>query len=277
MKTQKIFTILLFIFLQSGALLLAQDAKIIGRVYDGSIGSILPDAVIRIEVINKGAASDLDGNYSLDNLKPGKYSLKASYVGYNIQTISASVKSGEIINVDFILQPEFVSVDTLLIEAERKENNEAAILLKQQKSDKITDGISEQQIKRTPDAVASDVLKRVIGINIVNDKFVYVSGTSERYNNTTLNGVLLPSTEPDKKAFSFDIFPSSLLDNIIISKSFTADQPGNYAGGLVQLQTKDFPDKFTLSFTSSVGYNTKTSMAHGFIKYNAGQSQWLFA
>jgi hypothetical protein len=89
----------------------------------------------------------------------------------------------------------------------------------------------------------------------VNDKFVYVRGTSERYNNTTLNGVLLPSTEPDKKAFSFDIFPSSLLDNIIISKSFTADQPGNFSGGLVQLQTKDFPDKLSFNFsTRSIQY-----------------------
>ena len=270
-----IFTATLFIQL-FGINTFAQDAKIIGRVYDGSNGSVLPDAVIRIEPINKGAASDLDGNYSLVNIKPGEYTLKASYVGYNSQTIKASIKGAEVINADFILQPEFVSVDTLTIEADRLENNDAALLMKQQKSDKITDGISAQQIKRTPDALASDVLKRVIGVNIVNDKFVYVRGTSERYNNTTLNGVQLPSTEPDKKAFSFDIFPSALLDNIVISKSFTADQPGNYSGGLVQLQTKDFPEKFSISFQSSMGYNTETSMAHGFIKYNAGQSQWLF-
>ena len=117
-----IFTATLFIQL-FGINIFAQDAKIIGRVYDGSNGSVLPDAVIRIEPINKGAASDLDGNYSLVNIKPGEYTLKASYVGYNSQTIKASIKGAEVINADFILQPEFVSVDTLTIEADRLENN----------------------------------------------------------------------------------------------------------------------------------------------------------
>jgi len=146
----------------------------------------------------------------------------------------------------------------------------------QQKSESIQDGISSQQIKRNPDALASDVLKRVIGVNIVNDKFVSVRGTSERYNNTTLNGILLPSTDPDKKAFSFDIFPSMLLDNIIISKSFTADMPGNFSGGLVQLQTKDFPDRFAINFSTQGGVTTETSTKGDFLTYNAGQKKWLF-
>jgi hypothetical protein len=275
----KFFNLLILVLLSNFALSLgiySQEGKITGKVYDGSNGSVLPDAVIKIEGINKGTASDLDGKYIIEGIKAGSYSVKASYVGYISQLINVSVKSGELVNVDVILQPEGTVTDTVVIEATRKENNEAALLLKQQKSDKITDGISEQQIKRAPDAVASEVLKRIIGVNIVNDKFVFVRGTSERYNNTTLNGVLLPSTDPDKKAFSFDIFPSSLLDNIIISKSFTADQPGNYSGGLVQLQTKDFPEVYSLSFSTSGGFLTETTTKGNFLTYDAGQSKWLF-
>lgn len=260
MKTQKIISVLLFVFLQFSITLFAQDGKIIGKVYDGSNGSILTDAVLKTIPLNKGAASDLDGSFSLDKLTPGKYTVIASYVGYEKQSKLVELKAGEIFNIDFILKPESASIDTVTIEAERViTKSETGLLLKQQKAENIFDGISEQQIKRAPDASASDVLKRVIGISIVKDKFVFVRGTSERYNNTTLNGVLLPSTEPDKKAFSFDLFPSNLLDNIIISKTFTPDQPGNFSGGLVQITTKEFPDKFTFNYSLTGTYNSSTT------------------
>lgn len=276
MNTNKILFVIAVLFSMFTYSSYSQDGKIVGKVYDGSSGGVLPDAVIKIEGTNKGTATDLDGTYLIDGIKAGEHKVKATYVGYVSQSISVNIKPGEVVTVDVILNPEGTVTDTVTVEAVRTNNNEAALLLKQQKSDKITDGISEQQIKRAPDAVASDVLKRVIGVNIVNDKFVYVRGTSERYNNTTLNGILLPSTEPDKKAFSFDIFPSILLDNIIISKSFSAELPGNFSGGLVQLQTKDFPDKFSLNFSTQGGITTETSTKGGFLTYNAGQKKWGF-
>lgn len=248
----------------------AQDAKIIGKVYDGSSGDVLSDAVIRVEPINKGAASDLEGKYSLNNIKPGSYTIKASYVGYNTQTIKASIKPEEMLIVDFILKPESVSVDTLTIEAERKTNNEAGLLLQQQKSERISDGISSQQIKRSDDSYSSDVLKRVIGISIVQDKFVFVRGTSERYSNALLNGSYLPSTESDKKSFSFDIFPSNLLDNMVVYKTNTPDQPADFTGGLININTIDFPDKLTFSLSFNPSYNSQTT-GEGFTKYEAGQ------
>lgn len=272
----KIKNYFLLSFLFAALSVHSQNAKITGKVYDGFSGGILPDAVVRLDGTTKGTASDMEGSYILEDLSAGEHTVKASYVGYISQSVKVNLKPGEIAVVDLILKPEGTTTDTVTIEAERTSNNEAALLLRQQKSDKITDGISEQQIKRAPDAVASEVLKRIIGVNIVNDKFVFVRGTSERYNNTTLNGVLLPSTDPDKKAFSFDIFPSSLLDNIVVSKSFTADQPGNYSGGLVQLQTKDFPDKFTVNFSTSFGILNETSLKDGFLTYQAGQKKWLF-
>lgn len=276
MKTNKLLVVLLFILAAFSYSSYSQEGKIIGKVYDGSSGSVLPDAVIKVEGLNKGTASDMDGGYSFEGVKAGEHTVKATYVGYVSQSISVNVKLGEVVTVDVILKPEGTTTDTVTVEATRTNNNEASLLLKQQKSDKITDGISEQQIKRAPDALASDVLKRIIGVNIVNDKFVYVRGTSERYNNTTLNGVLLPSTDPDKKAFSFDIFPSILLDNIIISKSFSAELPGNFSGGLVQLQTKDFPDRFTLNFSTQGGITTETSTKGGFLSYDAGQKKLGF-
>jgi hypothetical protein len=275
---KKLLTICLFLGLVLPASLFADDniGSISGKVLDGSTGEKLPEAVIRIENTGKAVASDVDGNYEFKGIKTGQYNLKASYVGYVSRVISIEIKPGENLKIDIILDPETTSTDTIDINAERIYNNDASVLLKQKKADNISDGISEQQMKRTPDAFASDVLKRVIGVSILNDKFIYVRGTSERYSNTTLNNIQLPSTEPDKKAFSFDLFPSNFLENIIISKSFTADQPGNFSGGLVQLTTKDIPDQLTLSFSTSASYTAGTSTQGNFLTYDAGQTKWLF-
>lgn len=274
------FIFFLFILLLFGSIspLLSEDnfGKVMGKVYDETNGSVLSDAVIRIETINKGTASDLDGKYELDDLKPGDYKLKVSYVGYSSKFVDVSVKLNEVTTTDLILKPESSTVDTVTVTAERTNNNEASLLMKQQKSDKISDGISEQQIKKSPDAVASEVLKRVIGVSIVNDKFVYVRGVSERYSNTILNGVQMPSTEPDKKAFTFDLFPSNLLENLIISKSFSPDLPGNFSGGLVEITTKDYPDAFTYNLNTTTTFLSNTTSLNNFLTYNAGQSKILF-
>ncbi|MBZ0201685.1 MAG: TonB-dependent receptor [Ignavibacteria bacterium] len=269
------FVPLIVIMLISALTVYSQNGKITGKVLDGSNGSVLPDAVLKIEKLNKGTASDLDGKYEFAGIVSGELDIKASYVGYVSQNVKVSLKSDDVLNVDFVLQPEGTSTDTVTIEAERIQSNDAALLLKQQKADNIQDGISSQQIKRTGDATSSEVLKRIVGVSIVDNKFVFVRGTNERYSATTLNGVVLPSTDPDKKAFSFDLFPSNLLDNIVISKSYTPDLVGNFSGGLVQVTTKDFPEQLSLNLSMTSSYNSITT-GDNFLSYNAGESKILF-
>lgn len=247
-----------------------------GKIMDASTSEPLTGATVKIMGTSLGAVADIDGVYSVEDLKAGTYDLKFSYIGYTDKVYkSIEVKSGEMTKLDVVLYVDGLTTEVITIEANTTLANEQALLMEQKNSDKISDGISEQQIKRAPDAAASDVLKRVIGINIVDNKFVFIRGTSERYNTTTLNGVFLPSTESDKKSFSFDIFPSSLLENIIITKSYTPDQPGNFSGGLVQLNTKDFPEAFTLNFSSSFSGNTLTTGKDN-LTYSGDQSKFLF-
>src|SRR5690606_6617223 len=122
----------------------------------------------------------------------------------------------------------------------------------------LSDGISAEQIRVTPDNNAAQVLKRVSGLTVQDDKFVTVRGLSDRYNNVLLNGAALPSTEPNRRNFSFDIIPSGLIDNIIVNKTATPDMPAEFAGGLVQVTTKDIPDDNYASVTVGSGYNTNT-------------------
>jgi len=135
-----------------------------------------------------------------------------------------------------------------------KKSTEAAVINIVRNNSAVSDGISIDFIKKTPDRTASDALKRVSGVTIQNDKFVLVRGLADRYNLAMLNKTLLPSTEPDRRAFSFDIIPSSLIDNIVVNKSATANLPGDFAGGVIQVSTKEVSNKFfNLSLGSGYG------------------------
>ncbi len=251
--------------------------SITGKILDASTSDPLVGATVKVSGSTSGAISDIDGTFTIDGLQPGRYDLEISYIGYLSKVVrDVTVTKGEPARVDISLSEEGVITEEISVEADPTLANEESLLMEQKNSDVIQDGISEQQIKRAPDANASDVVKRVTGVNIVGNKFVFIRGISDRYNNTTLNSVSVPSTETDKKSFTFDIFPSKLLENIIIVKSFTPDLQGNTSGGLVQLTTKDFVDQLTYSFELSGTFLNTTTLKEGFYDYNAGQSKLLF-
>jgi len=270
-----IFLLIISIIIFSSQNIYSQSIK--GKIIDEANSDPLAGAIIKIVETKQGAAADQDGVYTIDEIKPGSYTIEISYIGYTSQKINdVKVLSGKVTDLNIALKVDGVSTDEITVEASQTLANEQSLLTEQKNSSKIQDGISEQQIKRAPDATAGDVLKRIIGVNIIDNKFVYIRGTSERYNNTTLNGVLIPSSEADRKSFSFDLFPSKLLENIIIAKSFSPELPGNFSGGLVQLNTKDLVDQLTVNFETSGTFLTGTTSKGNFYDYNAGEKKTLF-
>jgi outer membrane receptor protein involved in Fe transport len=147
-----------------------------------------------------------------------------------------------------------VFIGQITVEAEADDATEAAILSERRNAAQISDAIGSEEMKKNVGSDAADVVKRVVGISVQNDKFVYVRGLGDRYSNTSLNGSKIPSTEFDKKVVPLDLYPADLLDKIKVSKSYTVDKPGDFAAGLVEMETLDFP----LQQTASVGFSTAT-------------------
>jgi hypothetical protein len=146
-------------------------------------------------------------------------------------------------------------LDNITVTSVTKKETNVAVLNIIRNSSVVSDGLSVEFIKKTPDRTVGDALKRINGVTIQNDKFVLVRGLADRYNLALLNKTLLPSTEPDRRAFSFDIIPSGLIDNIIIAKSAAANMPGDFAGGIVQITTKDVSNNF-FSLSTGLSYGT---------------------
>ncbi len=234
----------------------AQTGKIVGRVTDKELAEELIGASVAVVGTTTGALTDLDGNFSI-SLKPGTYSLRISYIGYQSKTIKGiEVKPGKASRHDVEMATEGVQAQEIVVEAELSTATEGALLTQRRKSAAVSDGISAEFIKKTPDSDAGDAIKRTTGVSVMGGKYVFVRGLGERYSNTQLNGVNIPSPEPEKKVVPMDIIPAGLIENIITIKTFLPDQPGTFAGGLVRIKTKEFPDEFQLNASISSGFNS---------------------
>ncbi|MCS6990654.1 MAG: carboxypeptidase-like regulatory domain-containing protein [Chitinophagales bacterium] len=254
----------------------AQTGVLTGLVTDGSTGEPLIGATVAVVNTTLGAVTDLDGVYLINGIPAGEVSLKVSYVGYEAKELTGvSIQAGEVTTLNVTLN---VSASTTLQEvvvtADMKRENIQSLLIARKNSAVISDAIGADMIRRSPDKNTSEVLRRVSGVSVQENKFVVVRGMNDRYNAAMLNGALLPSSEPDRKTFAFDIFPSSIVDNITVIKSPTPELPGDFAGGLVQIHTKEIPDKNFISVKAGASYNSLATF-QPYYTYTGGKLDWL--
>ncbi|MGI8951650.1 MAG: TonB-dependent receptor domain-containing protein [Chitinophagaceae bacterium] len=272
-----LLTVLLNLFLFTHINANAQQSGVItGTITDAENGHSLIGASIIVNNNKEQATSDVDGKFNINGLTNGTYTIKVSYVGYETKQISdVQVNAGEptILNVTLNAAKNNTLLNVTVQTTARRENL-SSLLITRKNSAVVSDAISAEQIRRSPDKNTSDVLKRVSGTTIQENKFVIVRGMNDRYNEAMLNNAILPSSEPDRKTFAFDIFPSDVVDNITIIKSATPDLPGSFSGGLIEINTKDVPDKNFLAVKAGVGYNSITT-GKNYYDYKGGSTDWL--
>jgi hypothetical protein len=253
----------------------AQSNRLSGKVLNAS-NEPIPGVSIKIAGQSTGTATDVEGRYSLA-LQPGKkYTLEVTAIGFvpkSISDVELNTEAGN--ELVIILEIASKDIEGVTVRAtSRRQESTNALLNFQKNNVAVSSGIAADFIRRTPDKNTGEVLRRVSGTSIQDNKFVIIRGLSDRYNSAFINGAQLPSSEPDKKAFSFDVIPSQLIDNIIINKTATPDLTGEFAGGLVQVVTKDIPTSNQLTFGVSLGYNTQSSFKD-FTSNKRGNNDWL--
>ena len=243
----------------------AQQIK--GVVIDQKSKETLIGAVVTVDGTNVKAITNIDGNFQIDGLdKEKKYTLYINYVGYKTQKIDG-VQAKDADQV-IALQPDEQQLKEVTVTAVERRNTDAAMIQVAKSSPVIVSNVSAQEISRTQDTNAGEVIRRVPGVSLIDDKFVMVRGLSQRYNNVWVNGGAVPSSEADSRAFSFDIIPSSQIDNLTIVKSPTAEYPADYSGGFIIVNTKEIPAEN--SFNIAVGGNWNTSSAFKDFSYSKG-------
>ncbi|HQT22450.1 MAG: hypothetical protein B7X86_08710 [Sphingobacteriales bacterium 17-39-43] len=257
----RILSISLLLILGTLTTFSQQSGKISGKVTDSKSGETLIGLTVKITGATLGASTDIEGRYTLGNLNPGKYSLSFSYIGYQAKNITdIEVLAGKTTTLDVIMEEaSSLALEEVVITATVRQESISALYAQQKNSISISSGITSELIRRTPDRNTSEVLKRVSGASIQDNKFVIIRGLADRYNSSILNNAVLPSSEPDRKAFSFDIIPANLIDRIVVNKTASADLPGDFAGGVIQVITRDVPEENFLNASVSFGYNNQST------------------
>lgn len=250
-------------------------SKVVGKVADAQTGEPIIGATILIEETSYGAYSDLDGNFQIRKVPFGYYTIRVSSVGYKTTKVSdVGVAADQNTVFNIVLEPKLTEVDSIVVTGKIENNTTAILQIRRKKANVIQDAVSAQEIARSGSSDAADAVKKVVGASVVDGKDVYVRGLGDRYANTQLNGSALASPDPDKQTTPLDLIPSGLLDNIVVEKSFTPDKAGNFAGGSVNLGTKDYPENRSLKVSTSVGFNSLSTFEDN-LAANSSDDDWL--
>ncbi len=272
------FYLALLLFFASTFTVFGQNGTVRGTVFDGETGESVIGANVVLKSDNSiGASTDLDGQFTL-SLPPGDHSIIISYITYkSLEVSEIKVVAGQVVNLnDLQLLPEAAAVlGEVVVTAEATATTEAALAVMKKKASVMIDGISASKMKLTGDATAVEAAKRVTGVSIEGGKYVYVRGLGDRYTKTTLNGVDIPGLDPDKNSLQMDIFPTNLIKSIVVSKNFTADAPADFTGGLLNVETKDFPEDKIFNVSISTTYNPSMHLNPDYLTYKGGGTDFL--
>lgn len=264
-----IFTLL------AGFQVFSQTGTLTGKVTNASSGEIIPNVKISIEGQTYRAITDFDGKFIFEGVNPGTYALNFNGGGFNVKIVTdVIVRSNETTELIVTLDAVIKEIGQITVRiSQNKETNENLIKLQRNSAGQV-DGISAETIKKSNDKDAGAAIRRVSSASIQDNKFVIIRGLNDRYNTAMINGLPLPSTEADRKAFSFDIFPSAMLDNMLIYKTASPDLPGDFAGGVIQINTKDIPEKDFISFSAGSNFNSQSTFKE-FYTYQGSKNDWI--
>lgn len=214
-----------------------------GRVVDFETANPLSGATIQALPLRRGISSDDNGYYRIEALPPGSYTIEASFVGFEttrLEKVVITENNETALDIKLKVSSELSVVRVSAVSRRKVINATDAKLLTEVKNARsVVSGVSNEQIVRSMDRDAAEVVKRVSGVSLNDDRFVVVRGLNQRYNTTFLNNNLAPSTEPDSRAFSYDLINSNIIDRIMVYKSPAPELPGDFAGGAVKIYTKN--------------------------------------
>ncbi len=237
-------------------------ADIKGLITDATTHEALIGATIQIEGTSLTAVSDIDGKFAFTGVSDAKaYTLIIKYVSYKTKKIDGVQAKEQPQEMKIAMQPDEQTLQGVTVTGVAKKNTEIAVIQMAKNSPVIVSNVSAQEIQKTQDSNAGEVIRRVPGVSLIDDKFVMVRGLSQRYNNVWINGGAAPSSEADSRAFSFDLIPSSQIDNMEIVKTPSPEYPADYTGGFINITTKDIPSANTADISVGGNWNTKSAFS----------------
>lgn len=249
----------------------APKGKISGVVLDDQ-GKVVSGAKVFITGVGESLTTDKKGRFSVQ-VPEGRYSVSIIHKAFSTKTLSnQSVMANKTLDLPIKMVPAGLELEEFVVVAPHVKGSLASLIEVRRKASTVADVLGAEQMSKSGDSNAASSLARVTGLTVVDGRFVYIRGLGERYSNVLLNGTSLPSPDPTRRVVQLDLFPSGILESMVIQKSYSPDLPGSFGGGAVNLKTKDIPDQFTAKVTLSTSYEDGQNRMRS---YNGGSKDWI--
>ena len=250
--------ILIFILFVSTLSFAQNTGAIVGKLIDKEYNDEpLAFANVLIKGTTKGTTSDIDGVYNFNNLEPGSYILQFSFVGYETQEINVEVTAGKEVEVNVTMAASAASLDEVVITTTTKRESETALLLDQKKAVEMKQSIGADELSRKGVGDAAGAIAKISGISKQEGSSnVYVRGLGDRYLNTTMNGLSLPSNDVNKKNINLNLFSTDVIENVSVAKAYSSKFYGDFSAGNVNISSKDYTGNGFIDFKAGTGFNT---------------------
>jgi outer membrane receptor protein involved in Fe transport len=259
----------------SSSLQAQEGGTVKGVVVNTWDGTPLPSVVVTVRGTTLSAQTDANGLYELPNVPPGDQVLRFSKSGFTpVVVTDVRVLLSQSTTVNGNLHPNFYEIGEYEVKAVEFTESTDNILLQTKGSSSMLSGIGSDFISKTGISDAGGAVGKIAGAAVVEGKAAVVRGLNDRYISTTLNGAEVPSADPYRRSASLDLFPAKVIDQVVVSKTFTPDLPGSYTGGGINIITKSFPEKPFFSLSLGGSYNTRASLNDNFLSYKGGSHDW---
>ena len=263
-------------FFLSAFQLMAQNGIIRGSVIDAKSGESLPGVRVLVEGLKVGGITDIEGKYDI-SIAPGNYNLIISAILYDtlkITDVQVIVDQVKLLDVVKLGEP-VMQIQVMNVTAAKRTDTDLSVMTLKRKSPNMLDGISAASFRKIGDSDAASAMTRVPGVSLAGGKYVFIRGLGDRYNKTVVNGMDIPGLDPDRNTLQMDIFPTSVIENLMVNKSFIADLPADFAGGIIDISLKSFPDQKQTSVSVSLGFNPNYHFNKDYLTYDGGKTDFL--
>lgn len=277
MNIQRLKSLFLFSFILTTCFGFSQDNGFIrGTIIDEKSNETMPGVRVFIPETQQGMRADIDGKFSI-SVPPGTYSAEFTFTLFETIVVKdIVVEAGKASIIDDIYMREATNeLGPVVVTRKRIQSTENAILNMKKTSVGQIDGISSANFRKIGDSDAAQAMTRVPGVSVAGGKYVYIRGLGDRYNKTLLNGMDVPGLDPDRNTIQMDIFPTNILDNIIVNKTFVAELPADFTGGVIDITLKSFPEERKRSFSVSGGFNPNFHFQNNYLTYDGGKYDFL--
>jgi outer membrane receptor protein involved in Fe transport len=244
-----------------------------GKITDESGETLIGVTIVLKANRSVGTITDFDGNYSLKIAVANPQTIIISYISYAEIEETVTLKNGEVLVKNFVMKSASKAIGEVQITAKAVKSKEYFVEAIKRNSAVTLDFISSETMKKTGDANVTAAIARVSGVS-TNSGFITVRGVGDRYIKTAVNGSVIPTLDPFTNNIKLDLFPASLVDNILITKTASADIPGDWSGAFLSVETKDYPDELNINFETSFGYNNQSTFKD-VITSKKSESEWL--